>query len=127
MLILDFGDDTRSTITHATARSTVTTRTERTVATTATAKSKKPKDVCPCIYGVNFRTKFILLGMIFFPLKSSADSPFLSFFLDLLDLLFRLRMISGEILVSEGERGFDYVFGILIFLSSFRMMGCLIQ
>ena len=86
--MVDFGDDVRSTVTGVTARSAVTTRTERTSATRVTSKSKKHKDVCPFLLTryvpfscdarqvlaveVDGRIKFILLGMIFFLLKSSV-------------------------------------------------------
>jgi hypothetical protein len=79
---LDFGDDVRSTVTGVTARSNLTTRTEKTTLTTATNKTKKHKDVTPppfppflslfWVVGVDGRIKFILLGMIFFLLKSSG-------------------------------------------------------
>ena len=75
MLILDFGDDAKSV---ATARSVVTTRTDKTIGTTTTARSKKPRDVFPppwlnAAYG---RAKFILPGMIFFPLIEGGIARF---------------------------------------------------
>ena len=76
---LDFGDDVRSTVTGVTGRSNLTTRTEKTTLTTATNKTKKHKDVPPPTsnppsfrVGADGRIKFILLGMIFFLLKSSV-------------------------------------------------------
>jgi hypothetical protein len=47
--------------------------------------------------------------MIFFLLESRSDSLFGSF-LDLLELLLRLRLIAGEILVSDERKGFGFIF-----------------
>src|SRR5436190_8760090 len=67
MLISDFGDEAKSTVTGATLRSNATTRTEKTASTTTTAKSKKHKDVRPLTHSeLMSRIKFTLLGMIFF-------------------------------------------------------------
>lgn len=54
--------------------------------------------------------------MIFFLLGSSSNSLF-PFFLDLRELLLQLRMIAGEILVSDEGGGSDCFLGILEFRS----------